>query len=124
VEHDLGRATRHEHHLDVARRPRFEAQRLGHRLLRAEARGEVLPGPRPPGGVRTLAVGEQPPSEPRTPLERALEALDLEEVHADAGHGADSSTRWSARVRARFRAKTHVELNVCRTPLTRWRSTG
>ena len=73
--------------LDVLPRPRLERERLGHRLLRAEARGEVLAGPRAGRGVGALALGEQPLGQPRPALERALQALDLQQVHADAAHG-------------------------------------
>ena len=44
------------HDLHVAEAPAAQAQRLGHRLLGAEARGEVLPGPGALGGVGALAV--------------------------------------------------------------------
>ena len=72
--------------LDVARVAGRELQRLGDRLLGAEARRQVLPGPRARRRVRALAVGEQPLGEPRAPRERALQAVDLEEVEAHAAH--------------------------------------
>ena len=59
------------------------AQGLEHGLLGAEARRQVLGGPRPAGGVGALARGEQPLGQPRAPRERALEAVDLEQVDAD-----------------------------------------
>ena len=40
-------------------------ERLGHRLLGAEPRGQVLPGPRARGRICSLAIGEQPLRQPR-----------------------------------------------------------
>src|SRR4051794_37845303 len=75
------------HDLDVLPRPRGQPERLGHRLLRAEARREVLAGPRAPRRVGALALGEEPRGQRRPALERLLETLDLEEVDPGAGHG-------------------------------------
>ena len=47
-----------------------------------------IAGRAPRGRVRPLAVGEQPLGQPRAPRERALEALDLQQVDADACHAA------------------------------------
>ena len=60
-------------------------QRLDHGLLGGEARREVAARARPLARVGELALGEQPLGQPRPPLERALDALDLDQVDADAG---------------------------------------
>src|SRR5204863_5730619 len=73
-------------HLDVLPAPRLHAQRLRDRLLGAEARGEVLPRPRPRRRVRALGLGEEPARQAGPPLDRALEALDLQQVQPDAAH--------------------------------------
>jgi hypothetical protein len=39
-------------------------------------------------GEGALAVCEQPPGEARAALERLCEAVDLQQVEADTGHGA------------------------------------
>ena len=94
---ELGRAHRHRtvqgdprrpvapaEDLDVARAKDLHLQRLAHRLLGAEPRGEVLRRAPLRRGVRALAVGEQPLGQPGPALERLLEAVDLEEVDPDA----------------------------------------
>ena len=73
--------------LDVAPAPLAQLERLRDRLLGAEPRGQVHRGPRARGRVGALAVGEQPLRQRGAPGERALEAVDLQEVDADAGHG-------------------------------------
>src|SRR3954452_6139553 len=75
------------HYLDVLPRPRGQPERLGDGLLRAEARGEVLAGTRALGRVRALARGEEPLGERGAPLQRLLEALDLEKVDPGSWHG-------------------------------------
>src|SRR6185436_6610342 len=63
--------------LDVAEAPASKAERLRHRLLRAEARGEVLCRPGTRRRILALALGEQPGAETRPALEGALEPGDL-----------------------------------------------
>ena len=63
----------------------MQPQRLGDRLLRAEARGEMLRRAAAAGSVGALAVGEQAFGQPRVAFERALEPVDLQEVQADPG---------------------------------------
>ena len=57
--------------LDVARAQHVQRQRLGHRLLGAEARGEVLRGPGARGRVGALGVGEQALGQPGAARARA-----------------------------------------------------
>ena len=82
-----------------------DPERLGRRLLGAEARRQVLPGARLTGGVRPLGLGEQPLGEPRRPLERPLEPVDLEQVDPDAMGPAPPPRRAHSTVTvlARFR---------------------
>ena len=61
-----------------------EAERLDHRLLGGEAGGEVPAGPGSGRGVVALGLGEDPLGEARVALQRALQAVDLEQVDPDA----------------------------------------
>ena len=72
-------------HFDVTPVPGTQAERLGDRLLGAEARRQVLTRPRARRGVLAFGGGEQPVREPRPAFERTLEPVDLEQVQAD-GH--------------------------------------
>ncbi len=78
--------------LDVAQVPSRQSQRLGDRLLGAEARREVLPRSRARGRVRALPIGEQPLRQARRALQCSLEPVDLEQVEPDAS-GAGALTR-------------------------------
>ncbi len=69
--------------LDLLRRY-SPPQRLDHRLLRRKARRQVAAGTRALAGVGELRGREQPLREPRTALQRALDAVDLDQVDADA----------------------------------------
>jgi hypothetical protein len=84
VEADLGGPVAPQH-LDLAEAPGLEPQRLGDRLLGAEARGQVLTGTAPRSRVLALGVGEQSRGEPGPALQRLLETLDLEQVDPDPG---------------------------------------
>jgi hypothetical protein len=70
-------------HLDLARRPGLERQRLGDRLLRAEPGGEVHRGAGTRLRVRTLAGREQAVLQIGPARQSALQPVDLEEVDAD-----------------------------------------
>src|SRR5215207_2852619 len=85
VQHDLGLLAARRH-LHVLPAPRAHAERLRDRLLGTEARRQVLAGTRACGSVRTLAVREEPRRQAGPPLDRALEALDLQQVQPDAAH--------------------------------------
>jgi hypothetical protein len=61
--------------------------------VRARPESRTAGGPSPPpssslGGERPFGVGEQALRQPRPAVERLREAVDLQEVQADAGHGA------------------------------------
>ena len=79
--------------LDLMKAQAAEAERLERRLLGGEARGEV------PGGMRArargleLALGEDALCQRGSPLERALDPVDFDQVDAGAaGHSASCRT--------------------------------
>ena len=93
VQHDLAARRRGRDDLDVlpATTPRARSA-LATASLAQNRAARCCAGPRARGGVGALAVGEQPLGQPRAPLERPLQALDLQQVDADAAHGDDSSS--------------------------------
>jgi hypothetical protein len=82
VQHHLGRPARRGH-LDVAKAPHLESERLGHGLLGAETRGQVLAGTGARRRVGSLGVGEEPLGEPGPAVERLLETSDLQQIDPD-----------------------------------------
>jgi hypothetical protein len=74
------------HDLDLLPAQHVERQRLGHRLLGAEAGGQVHGGTGAALRVGALAAGEQALGQARTPGDGPLQALDLQEIDADPVH--------------------------------------
>ncbi len=78
----------------ISRRPKpsLDPERLHHRLLRGKPGREVAPRAGAGGSVLQLLLGEDPLGQARMALQRALEAVDLEQVDADAGGHAAAAT--------------------------------
>src|SRR5262245_52139755 len=95
VEAKRRRLARAAFDLDLPRGQRH-AERLYGRLLGGEPGRQMAAGTQPRTRVRQLRFREQTLRETRPTLERALEALDLDQVDPDPGHGTSAAAEPAA----------------------------